>query len=372
MTSQSPHEPTLDVLYDLLGVAREAPLADAVDASRALRGGFVNILLSAAETEGIPLAPGHAEQLHRARRRAAGYRQLAGELCAMRGVTVHKGPSLARHYPKGWLRPSGDLDVVAADEDTLWQVIGSVARRFPVEDPMLSLLQHGDERHLYVSVGWPAAEPQATPNFRVEVTTFAYGGEPGVVPMRPAQPADQWLADLLAIAEERFQRELDPKDLLDLTCALNSPAAPAPELVAAAAEAYRLAPELLELCELAQRHAALASGSHRRLAELLRPAAGAESARRSDGPGLPQVADELGARRAAGLPLYGMQLAERLRLGDLRQAVEHHFDADILLRTPIADFLLVPSELVDPERYEAARSELAALAPWPAPAADTD
>ncbi|MGW7573348.1 hypothetical protein [Streptomyces sp. NPDC054765] len=372
MTAHAPHEPTLGVLYDLLGVERDAPLADAVHASRALRGGFANIVLSAAETEGIPLTPGHAEELHRARRRAAGYRQLGRELSAMRGVTVHKGPSLARHYPEGWLRPSGDLDVVTEDEDTLWQVIGSVARRFPVEDPMLSLLQHGDERHLYVSVGWPAADPQFTPNFRVEVTTFAYGGEPGVVPMRPAQPADQWLADLLAIAEERFQREFDPKDLLDLTCALSTPTAPAPGPVAAAAKAYLLAPELLELCELAQRHAALASGLLRQLAELLRPAAQRESARRADGPGLPHVEDELGARRAAGLPLYGMQLAEQLRLGDLRQAVEHHVEADVLLRTPIADFLLVPAELVDPERYEAARTELATLAPWPASAADTD
>jgi hypothetical protein len=372
MTADSRDEPTLGVLYDVLGMEAGAPLAEAVRTARALRGGFVNILLSAAETEGLPLTPEHAAELGRGRRRAAGYRELGDDLRAMPGVTLHKGPSLGRHYPEGWMRPCGDLDVIAEGEDTLWQVIDTVARRFPVEDPMVSLIQHGGERHLFVSVGWPAADPKTTPASRVEVSTFAYGGEPGLVPMRSAQPSNQWLADLLALTEERFQREFDPKDVLDLACALNSPKAPALERVVAAAEEYLLAPELLELCERARRHGSLATFVPRRLGEWLRPAAEKESARRAGGPGPHREDTDLTARRAAGLPLYGMQLTERLRRGAPSRASEHHFDDDLLLRTPIADFLLVTSELVDPDRYEAARTELATLAPWPAPATDTD
>ncbi|MFD0530503.1 hypothetical protein ACFQ1I_33570 [Kitasatospora arboriphila] len=58
-----------------------------------------------------------------------------------------------------------------------------------------------------------------------------------------------------------------------------------------------------------------------------------------------------------------------LRDGVPRAAVHHRFDGGLISRTPVADFLMVTGELVDPACHARALDELDRLDPWPVAAA---
>ncbi|GHI10160.1 hypothetical protein AQI88_26385 [Streptomyces cellostaticus] len=346
---------SLDLLYELLEVERD--LAPRHLLRRARQEGAVvsTLVLSLAEREGVALGEGSRGELARMTRRSDLYQELDAAVRAVPGARTVKGPSLARYYPAGLLRAIGDLDVVVPDEATLWRVLGEVLDRREAGEALMTELCEGGRRDLLVSVWWLGEDPMLDLDRGVEVTTFAYGGLPEqAVPLRPELPAEQVYADVLAVAEERFQRDFTLKDVLDLVCVLTSPAAPVPAALARAAADYALAPELEELCGKAIGHPALASAIPAELLDGLREPARLERARR----------DALGP--AAQEPRrYGFQLTEPLRRGTGDAVEDHDFGGVLLRRTPVADFLLVTGELVDPADHEAAVAALSALAPWP-------
>ncbi|MGV4988116.1 hypothetical protein ACVB8X_28720 [Streptomyces sp. NRAIS4] len=346
---------SLDLLYELLDVDRD--LAPRHLLRRARQEGAVvsTLVLSLAEREGVALGEGSRGELARMTRRCELYRELEAAVRAVPGARTVKGPSLNRYYPEGLLRSVGDLDVVVPDERTLWRVLAEVLDRQEAVEVLMTQLDEGGRRDLLVSVWWLGEDPMLDLDRGVEVTTFAYGGLPERgVPLRPELPAEQVHADVLAVAEERFQRDFTLKDVLDLVCVLTSPAAPDPAALARVATDYALAPELEELCLKAAGHPLLAPVVPAELPAGLREPARLERARRA----------ALGP--LAGAPRrYGFQLTEPLRRG-AGDAVEDHDVGGVLLRrTPVADLLLVTGELVDPADHEAALSALSALAPWP-------
>ncbi|QHC29535.1 hypothetical protein [Streptomyces sp. HF10] len=202
---------------------------------------------------------------------------------------------------------------------------------------------------------WLGEDPMLDLDRGVEVTTFAYGGLPERgVPLRPELPAEQVYADVLAVAEERFQRDFTLKDVLDLVCVLTSPAAPDPAALARVAAGHALAPELEELCLKTTGHPALAPVVPAPLLDGLRESARLERARRA------------AAGPLAEAPrLYGFQLTEPLRRGAGETVEDHDLDGVLLRRTPVADLLLVTGELVGLADHETAQAALSALAPWP-------
>ncbi|MFE6050010.1 hypothetical protein ACFQ6N_04600 [Kitasatospora sp. NPDC056446] len=347
----------LDHLYELLEVDRDVPVRKLLHAARRVRGVTAPLVLSLAALEGEAMGSGARDELARMTRRAETYRRLAEEAARVPGARVVKGPSLARHYPEGVLRPLGDLDVVVGTEAALWQVLAPVLDRYECHEAELTELTAHGRDHLYAGVWWLGEDPMLDADHAVEVTTFGFAGEPGAVPLRVELPDDPMHADLLSLAEERFQRPFTAKDAIDLVCALTSPAAPAPGPLVAAAERFALAPELLELCDLVRARPLLADVVPAGLVDGLRSAAAEERARRA------------GAARRAPLPvdgrLHGLQLTEPLRRGAGHHRTVHRWNDGVITRSPVSDFLMVPGEVVEPRLYESALAELAGLPPWP-------
>ncbi|WP_432064404.1 hypothetical protein [Streptomyces sp. C10-9-1] len=344
---------TLGLLHELLEVDTALPVRRLLQAARQVRGVLAPLILSLAEREGTPMGTGARDELARMHRRAATYRRLAEETARVPGARVVKGPSLARHYPEGTLRALGDLDVVVPSETALWQVLALALDHHDSDEAELTHLDDRGQSHLYAGLWWPGEDPLLDPDHGLEVTTFAFAGDGEGVPLRAALPGDQVLADVLSLAEERFQRPYTVKDVLDLVCVMTSPAAPDPRELAAAAERFALAPELLALCERVRATPPLATAVPDELVAGLRGPAEAELRRRT------------GTQPAPARRLYGMQLTSPLRRGEGHRSTEHRWSEGAISRTPVGDFLLVPGELVDPALHADALERLAALAPWP-------
>lgn len=353
--SQSTFPLTLDLMHDLLGVDPYDGPRRLLAKARTVRGVISPLVLSLAAREGVPMGTGARDELARMQRRARTYRDLYDVVTAVPGARVIKGPSIARHYPEGVLRPLGDLDVIVEAEETLWRVLGTVLDRHRSDEADLAELTEPDGRHLIVSVWWPGEDPLLDADHGVEVSTFGFTGQAEqAVPLRAALPGDRVIADVLALAEERFQRDFTVKDVVDLVCVLSSPAAPDPTDLATAAGEWLVAPELEELCLRLTAHPDLAEALPAGLLSALHAPAGAERARRTARGPQPQ-----GPRR------HGFQLSTPLRRGAGLSTVDHGVADQTIRRTPIADFMLVTDALVDPAAHEKVQLELAGLDPWP-------
>jgi hypothetical protein len=349
------------LLAAALGVDADDPPDALVRAARLANWALPVLVLSVLARDGAPLGIGAADELRRARDRAATYADLRAAVPALR---VLKGASLARHYPAPLVRPVGDLDLVAAGEADLWQAVRTITDRVPVQHIDVSLFGT-DSRHIAVTLTWPAEDPLLDREYAVDLSTAAYAGDLRAVPPRAAAPADPVLADLLALAEERFQRPYGAKDAVDVLL-VGAAALPPDEVIIECVSRYRLAPEVTELLDYAAtlrpagRWAAVRAG--------LAGPAEREQARRRGGPDRAGVGtaemtgpvDPVQARLAAGQPAYGMLLRRIPWRTGMAVSRTEQFAAGWLLRTPVADYVLVASETVPLELYERA---LAALGP---------
>ncbi|MFI8237183.1 hypothetical protein ACIF83_07960 [Streptomyces sp. NPDC085866] len=339
----------LGLLHRLLGVPEHEGTYRLVRRAQQTSGTLAQLVVSLAVAEGAEAGSGSRDLLARAASRAARYAGLRTALASCPGVRTVKGPSLATHYPPGVRRPVGDLDLVASDEEQLWRAVGTLCS-LGGEPAELSLFTAGGRLHVMIAVLWPSPDALLEEEIRVELCTAAFCGDFAAVPVRPDLPVEQYLADLLSVAEERFQREFHAKDAVDLLMLLDS-SAWAPAAVAQAAADYRLAPELLELVGLLSD--AVAHPGAGRLRQALAAAAAQESARRAAASRpVPQPDRLVAARVEAGQPVWGMPLTRTARPGE-RCVLEHRPELS-LARTPVGDFLLVADELVDPDAYAAA------------------
>lgn len=296
--------------------------------------------LSEVETAGGTLDRASAAYLARARRRVASLHAVGHRLAAAHDVTLLKGSVIARHLPPGTLRQSGDVDLVAPDEATLWRVVRDVRRQCGAVVRGVSVLRDGTDRHLGVWLKWPAEDPLLDKPMGADVTTCTFAGDLKRVPPRTAHISDADLLSLFAVAEERFQRKFRIKDLVDLVVLAPVLAArygpDLPDIVGEWAARLCLAPELLQLSErvlewqdLPDRWLAVT----RRLEQL--------------------STEELTLRRAGRtIPTahYG------LRLDDVATdaLTIHDTPAGELATTPAGTFLLVDSSTTDQDTYELA------------------
>ncbi|MFE2154253.1 hypothetical protein ACFXJO_13965 [Streptomyces lavendulae] len=357
----------LALLYDVLDVPEDFGPGFLLFSARKQHYTLPYLVLSALAREGHPMSEAARGELARAQRRADHYGAVLERVAAEVPVRPVKGPLLARAYPPDLLRPQGDLDLVTVGEPDLWRAVRLLMADRP-RHVGVSVLG-APERHVVVTLSGPAEDPLLDPELRVEVATAALVGDQAAVPIRAAMPLDPLTSNLLALAEERFQRPFHPRDAIDLHH-LGRSADPAAgpsvaELVAAAAS-YHLAPELAELLAYAQEKAPL--GALAPLAgDALAAEADAERARRAAVPAAAPRAPGAWPALEAGAPLYGMPLrrtGEQLaaRTGWERARV-HRFGGDgALLLTPVGDYLLVTGELVGQDQYDAALRELDGLA----------
>lgn len=350
----------LPLLHRLLDVDEDDGPRVLVRQSRMVSSALVPLVMSVAGRAGVPLGSGSRDELARARGRVDEYRRIAADCRRFFGARMVKGPSLARLYPRGLVRSMSDLDLVAPDEGALWDATAYLADRYELEE--MDVAVFGDPiRHLVVAPYWAAADPLLDRPLHVDLSTFAFCGDLESVPLRTTLPLHQTVADLLSLAEERFQRPFNAKDVLDTALLLHDPRLTAAGLCEAAAE-YLLAPELQELIDFGKENSGLfGSMADDLIASLGRPADD-ERARRATcvGPRAQGVAARLAH---GGLPVHGMRLrwahprrtwrSARLRPGP---------QGSTLLLTPVADYLLVADSLVPEDLYEAAHAEAERLA----------
>lgn len=204
----------LDIVDRLLGIPSDYPMWRAADMAN--RAGILATWLSGAIARDLPVTDAARAYLDRTRRRVADLHRIGEEMAAAHGVRVIKGPRIAQHLPAPLLRQSGDVDLVAADEASLWACVVDLRARFDAVPQGVSVLDGPDGVHIGVFLKWPAAEPQLDKPMGADITTCAFSGDLRGVPVRAAAPDDDDLCGLFAIAEERFQHKYRTKDLLDL------------------------------------------------------------------------------------------------------------------------------------------------------------
>lgn len=344
----------LPLLYRLLDVDPEEPVRRLVQKARVSRSMLAALVLSVAERDGHRLGTGAADEVRRARGRADEYQRLAAELDEP-GVRSVKGLGIARHYPAGLVRPSVDLDLIVPDEDQLWRLAARLRASRDVQEITVTVLRYAGARHLAVGFKWPSEDPLLDPDHCVELGTLAYEGDLDAVPPRPGFPEEQALTDLLALAEERFQRPFDVKDMLDLAVLVGGGNVDLSAAVHTATE-FRLAPELREACLLAA--AQLADPTFDRLAEMLSAPATRERQRRQ--PGVVgetlrrQVRELLGADSAPGAPMLGGLPLPSTTADPPAKATYRGIAGGVVLSCPLGDFLLTNQQLVSEELYDSA------------------
>jgi hypothetical protein len=286
---RTPAPPDLEVVDRLLGATCDLPAWRVAELAN--RGGILATWLSTMEARGVRLGAQAQAYLARVRQRTADLHALGAELSAAHGLGVLKGERIARHLPAPLLRQSGDVDLVAPGEAPLWECVRDLRSRFDAAIQGVSVLDRGTgPLQIMVAVKWPASEPFLDKPMGVDVTTFAFGGDFRGVPLRVAAPGDEDLANLLAVAEERFQRRFRVKDRLDLlTLAAvleRRLGDDVIEVVSDVAATYALAPELRRLIA-GTREWVPVSARWQRIFEILGPLAREEKARRR--PGRPGV-----------------------------------------------------------------------------------
>lgn len=320
-------------------------------ADQARRKRILATWLSELEAAGIPLGADAAEYLARARRRVTTLHALGVDLAAAHDVEVLKGKMIARHMPPGVLRQSGDVDLVAPDERTLWQVVLDVRDRCDAVVRSVTVLQGEDGgRHVGAWLKWPAEQPLLDKPMGVDITTCTFAGDLKGVPARVAREVDTNLLSLFAVAEERFQRKYRVKDLIDLTALV--PVLEATygdglaEVVVCLAGELCLAPELLQLSRKVHQWRELPECWLHVLDELAAVARRERALRRDRG-------------RAIATARYGLWMDD-VASDDLALTLHSTSDGE-LAGTPVGTYLLVGTAVVGEVAYDNARAAAAAL-----------
>lgn len=338
------------MLYRMFDLDEDEPHHLLVQEARCQSPVLPQLVLSVLDAEGYALGTGARDELRRASDRVAVYAGLAKMICGSGQARVVKGLSIGARYPRGIRRSVGDLDLVVPDEPALWAAARQIVRTQPVCRMDIGV-SSDNPRHCAVSLFWPAADPALDPRLKVDICTAAFCGDGRSMGIRSSLPADQMIADILSLAEERFQRPFGVKDFIDVFVLARAgdwdPAA-----VADAAVRYLLAPEMVELVELAKQYGDV--GGFGEVARLVAPAAARERRRREAiGAGDSPYS---GATWRYGYPLCETAWRERFA-----PAVQHEWEGGCVFRTPVGDYLLVAGETLTIEEHESAMSEMRRL-----------
>lgn len=321
----------------------QAGIADWRIAELANRKRILASWLSEVEVAGGTLDPGAARYLARARRRVRALHMLGAQLTATHPVTVIKGPVIARHMPAGLLRQSGDIDLVAHSEESLWHVVLDIRERCGAVVRGISVLRTDDgDRQLGVWLKWPAEEPLLDKPMGGDVTTCTFVGDLKRVPVRSAWMDDDDLLSLFAVAEERFQRKFRVKDLLDLVVLVpvlvRTYGDDLTDIVSEWADELSLAPELLQLSRQVHEWRDLPDEWLRVMDRLTSLSERERALRKAGG-------------RRIHTATYGLALDD----APTTELLSIHSTSDgELATTPAGTFLLVDSGVIEEDTYERA------------------
>jgi hypothetical protein len=325
-----------DIVDRLLGVPPGYPMWRVAD--MAGRARILATWLSSAVARDMPVTDEAWTYLDRQRRRVAVLHRLGEELAQAHGLSVLKGPRIAQYLPAPLLRQSGDVDLVAPDQASLWRCVLDLRERFDAVPQGVSVLDGPAGIHLGIAMKWPAEEPYLDKPMGADITTCAFSGDLRRVPVRAATLAADDLCGLFAVAEERFQRKYRIKDLLDLLVLAdvleNRLGDDLVEVICVTAVDLALAPELRQLIGKADEWVPV-SPRWRELLGRLAPLAAREKALRR--PGRPGI-----HRLRFGYPLDTQASGD----GELRI---HRREGGDVATTPVGTCLLVDRPVLDEE-----------------------
>jgi len=283
-------------------------------------------------------------EISRARRRANTYEGLFRAVSERHAVHLLKGNSIASHYPDGLVRSANDLDLSVTDEVTFWQVAATLQQLLPSLRPVeLTAFQTDRGIHYAMTLQWPPEDPLVDAPLRVELSSFAFLGDEEGVPMRVAVPNARGTANVLALAQEARERPLGLKDLMDVLALTESGAMPDAADLCAAADAWRLGPEVCQLGAFVQTYAPSAPEEAGVLEDsALAKVADEETVRRGDRGRAPhRVTEDFHA--VMGETLSGVELRRRSPRSVAGTGAPTAFrdpGNEAILRTPVGDYLL--------------------------------
>ncbi|MCS7481613.1 hypothetical protein ACFFQW_16120 [Umezawaea endophytica] len=331
----------LTVVENLLGVPPGYPRWRVADMAN--RAGLLPTWLSSVVARGGSIGEQAAEHLSRVRRRVDALHATGERLARAHGVEVIKGARIAARMPAGLLRDSGDTDVVAPDEESLWRCVLDLRERFDAVPQGINVLQTREELHVVVAMKWPAEEPELDKPMGADIATCAFCGNTSDVPVRAGLPEDDDVRSLFAVAEECFQRRFKRKDVLDLVVlaeVLDERFGDRlPDLVADTARELNLAPELLKLHRRTSRWVDLPDGWAAVQAALVPVAADEKARRRSGTAAIPRLR-------------FGFPLDDKPSAGSRVEL--HEFGDTHLMTTPIGTCLLVDDPNIPEDLHRAA------------------
>lgn len=345
-----------DLLFNCFDVRSDRP-GDLILRSKAIGPTLSAVGLSTLESEGVSLGPAAAAELARYRRRHEMYSSVLAQLDNL-PYRVVKGPVLADLYPEGIVRHAGDLDL-ELDEQTAWKATRLICDHIQAEAVHVSYF--GESAELVISVVWEGEDSLLDPTFSVDLATTILGGDGRAVQPRTTRGELHSMdLTLLALAEERFQREFRGSDVVDLLLMLRTYPDHA-EHWAPLAEKYNLAPELSELVTLTEN--VVESEVLSRLLGQMKDAAEGEIERRqmyqpdsaSDGSFESKVTFQEGLENQGswhGYPLTGVKPT------DVRMPVITDHEFGPILESPIGTYLLVQSGDVEKKDYLAAMEHI--------------
>lgn len=335
----------LDVVESLLGVPPDYPswrIADMANRARILP-----TWLSSVVARGMPISPGASEYLDRVRRRVDTLHSVGAELRTKHAVTVIKGERIASRMPAGLLRNSGDADIVAPDQESLWRCVLDLSENRGAVPQGVNILRTTDALHVVVAMKWPAEEPYLDKPLGADIATCAFCGDTASVPIRVEPLEDDDLCSVFAVAEERFQRKYSRKDMLDLLVLAERLwerfGESLPELVLDPARRLCLAPELRRLINKTSDWVDLPE-TWLDIAEQLEPLAAEEKAERKSG------------NRKPPEVLFGFPLDREPSSSPVIEL--HQFALGEIARTPIGNCLLLAEPNISEELYAAAKAEV--------------
>lgn len=243
------------------GVPADADDEELLRASGAARHKLHITVLSAREASGQPLRPEQQAELAAYRARVEQYR-MAWEIVSKQapGAQVVKGWAIGDHYPRGWLRSAGDVDVVCPAGE-LWQAARAlVDDGWEVEAFTLcpggtgAALNVSDWCHVLIEVRKPSDSEYIDEPYGVELRTADVATSIRVRAKRLDGPAlPPAVASVLALAAERWERPFRTRDLYDLAILTGQLDRTGLDELAGALTATMLWPQFRELSRLLRR-----------------------------------------------------------------------------------------------------------------------
>jgi hypothetical protein len=329
----------------ILEVDDDATHGSVIQAARTHKWNLSSTYLSMLCREGEAITNAGRWELSRHAARVDEYKRVRDMAFGLGAVAVSKGIGIAELYPHGISRHSGDLDLVVPDTESAWNIAAELRRVHPEAQVDLTLFDSG--RQVAIAVAWPSSEWVLDKELWVDLVPTPFLGDGANVPARAfPEAASAHAQNIMALAEERFQRPFGPTDVFDTAVLISRQNA---DDVVQLALDMRLCPELQELVEHCRQYVEIDLGES--AAEKLALGVQPELDRRAHAGGA--GGESIEGPLPTGL-WYGMDLSLIAR-AESHGTVQRIGDG-YAMATPVGWYFLVRGSVVRREDFEAAHA----------------